>query len=69
MLAEPVARHPTLDQFIRVTLSGDAIPRATPTGGQASWVLTSIAVADGVVRIPAGEGIAAPGSDVALLRP
>lgn len=69
VLAEPVARHPTLDQFIRVTLSGDAIPQATPTGGQASWVLTSIAAADGVVRIPAGEGIVAPGSDVALLRP
>lgn len=59
MLSTPVAQHPTLDQYLRVTLEADrdgGTPRATLTGPQGSWVLTSIAKADGVVIIPAGTG-------------
>ncbi|HET9064583.1 MAG TPA: gephyrin-like molybdotransferase Glp [Gemmatimonadales bacterium] len=55
-LASPISRHPTLDQFVRVTVSDEDPPVATPTGEQASWVLTSIARADALVRIDAGVG-------------
>ena len=60
-LAEPVERHPRLDLYPRVVLDGvDSAgrPRARLTGPQGSWVTTSIARADGIVRIEAGEGTA-----------
>lgn len=57
-LVEPVVRDPVLEQFVRVTLDrGDAGALvATLTGNQGSWVTTSIARADALARIPAGEG-------------
>jgi molybdopterin molybdotransferase len=63
ILGEPVARHSRLELFLRVTLSpgvADGPPLATLTGNQGSWVLSSIARADGVVRIAAGEGTTGP---------
>lgn len=67
ILETAVPRHPTLDQFLRVTLAGGGPPRATPTGGQASWVLTSIAAATALVRVEAGAGEVAAGTAVPML--
>lgn len=58
-LAEPVPRDATLEQYLRVTLSpaGDGgLPWARLTGNQGSWVTSSIAQAEGLAVIPAGEG-------------
>ncbi len=53
-LASPIARHPTLDLFVRVRINDDG--SVTPTGPQESWRTTALALADAVVRIPAGVG-------------
>jgi molybdopterin molybdotransferase len=69
-LAASVARDAVLDQYVRVTLSpadDGGPPWARLTGNQGSWVLTSIATADGMARIPAGEGVAAAESAVEVL--
>jgi molybdopterin molybdotransferase len=65
-LTEDVARTPSRDEMVRVRLAGD---RATPTGPQGSHVMTSLLGADGLARIPAGDGVLAAGSpvEVALL--
>lgn len=65
-LAQAVQRNAHRDEMIRVRLQND---EATPTGPQGSHVLTSLLHADGLARIPAGEGVLPAGStvDVALL--
>jgi molybdopterin biosynthesis enzyme len=50
--------------MVRVHLDGD---RATPTGPQGSHVMTSLLGADGLARVPAGEGSLAAGSAVDVL--
>jgi len=69
-LAEGVARDPVLEQFVRVTLSpadDGGPPWAHLTGNQGSWVTSSIARAEGLARIPAGEGAVREGTEVAVL--
>ncbi len=65
-LTEDVPQTPHRDEMVRVRLNGS---EATPTGPQGSHVLTSLLGADGLARIPAGEGALAAGStvEVALL--
>lgn len=60
--AGAILRHPTLDLFVRVRTNGDG--SVTPTGPQESWRTTALALAEGVVRIPAGSGEAAEGQIV-----
>ena len=70
LLAEPVNRVPTLDQFVRVCLvsnGDDPRPVARITGSQDSWVITSIGRADGLALVPAGEGVVAAGTEIAIL--
>ena len=57
-LAVPVRRSPDREQAIRVRLreDGDGGRLAEPTGEQGSHRLTSMLGADGLARIPAGEG-------------
>jgi molybdopterin molybdotransferase len=57
-LADPTARHPRLELYLRAALSGGGgqLPVARLTGPQGSWVTSSIARADGVVRVPPGDG-------------
>jgi molybdopterin biosynthesis enzyme len=66
VLTEDVERLPAREELVRVRLDGD---RATPTGRQESNRLTSMLGADGLARIPAGEGRFAAGDavDVELL--
>jgi len=66
-LTTPVAQTPHRDEMVRVRLDGTA---ATPTGAQGSHVLTSLLGADGLARIPAGDGTlpANAAVDVLLLR-
>ncbi len=52
-LAEAVPRTPGRDELVRVTIVGDALRL---TGPQGSHVLTSMLGADGLARIPAGDG-------------
>jgi molybdopterin molybdotransferase len=69
-LAEPIDRHPSLDLYLRVALTPDAAggpPVAQLTGNQGSWVITSIARADGLVVVEAGEGRVAAGTRTPLL--
>ncbi len=58
-LAVPTARDPRLDLYLRVRVSDgpEGCPSAQLTGGQGSWLLSSIAAADGVVQVAAGEGM------------
>ncbi|MCW3016997.1 MAG: molybdenum cofactor synthesis domain protein [Solirubrobacterales bacterium] len=66
-LAQPVPQTAGRDELVRVTFVDDA---ATLTGPQGSHVLTSMLGADGLARIPAGEGELAAGVlvDVELLQ-
>jgi molybdopterin molybdotransferase len=52
--------------MVRVTLDADG--RAVPTGPQGSHVLTSMLGADGLARIPAGEGDLPAGTEVDVER-
>lgn len=66
-LAEPVVRDAVLEQFVRVTLApadDGGPPWARLTGNQGSWVTSSIARAEGIARIPAGEDVVAAGVPV-----
>ncbi len=60
-LAQDVAQTPGRDELVRVTFVDDA---ATLTGPQGSHVLTSMLGADGLARIPAGDGVLAAGARV-----
>ncbi len=66
-LAQAVARTPGRDELVRVTITGDTL---TLTGPQGSHVLTSMLAADGLARIPAGDGELRAGDivDVELLQ-
>jgi molybdopterin molybdotransferase len=66
-LGSDIPRDPTLDLFLRVTFPDGDVPVATPTGSQASWVISSIARAGGLVHIAPGTGAAAAGETVPLL--
>lgn len=67
-LADAVPQTPGRDELVRVSFVDDA---AALTGPQGSHVLTSMLGADGLARIPAGEGELAAGTlvDVELLGP
>ncbi len=64
-LTRAIARHEGRDECVRVSLDGD---EATPTGPQASHVLTSMLGADALALIPRGEGELAAGSEVEVER-
>jgi molybdopterin molybdotransferase len=69
-LAEPLTRHPTLDLYLRVTLGPDPAggpPTARRTGDQGSWLTSSVARAQGLAVLEAGEGEVAAGGTVALV--
>jgi molybdopterin molybdotransferase len=56
-------------QALRVRLeAGDGSVRATPTGAQGSHVTASLAAADALAFVPAGEGVAAAGEQIAVER-
>lgn len=61
VLADAVPRTPGRDELVRVTLTAAG---ATLTGPQGSHVLTSMRGADGLARIPAGDGELPAGSEV-----
>jgi molybdopterin molybdotransferase len=63
-VAEDVARDPTLElhQRCRLTARPGQLPLASLTGPQGSQLLTSMAAADALLVVPAGEGVAAGGS-------
>ena len=64
-LGEDVRRNPQREQAVRVRLaSGDHGLLATPTGPQGSHQLTSMLGADGLARIPEGEGPLSQGERV-----
>ncbi len=70
VLGETVARDPVLDLYLRVTLesvAGAALPSARLTGNQGSWVTSSIARADALAVIEAGDGVVEAGSVVEVL--
>ncbi len=64
-LTEAVPRHRERDECVRVRLDGDA---ATPTGPQASHVLSSMLGADALALVPRGEGVLPAGSEVEVER-
>ncbi|MCW3012461.1 MAG: molybdopterin molybdotransferase MoeA [Solirubrobacterales bacterium] len=64
-LTVAVPRHEARDECVRVRLDGD---EATPTGPQASHVLTSMLGADALAIIPRGTGELAVGSTVEVER-
>jgi molybdopterin molybdotransferase len=67
LLGVDVKRNPRREQAIRVVLKrGPAPTTAVPNGAQGSHILTSLLGADALAMIPAGEGILAAGSAVAL---
>lgn len=63
-LAEEVARDPVLELHVRCTLTSrpGQLPLASLTGPQGSQLLTSMAAADALLVVTAGEGVAAGGS-------
>jgi molybdopterin molybdotransferase len=63
-LAVPVERHPDRDECVRVRIDADGA--ATPTGPQASHILTSLLGADGLAVIPRGEGELAAGTEIVV---
>ncbi len=65
VLTEAIPRHANRDECVRVRLDGDA---ATPTGPQASHVLTSMLGADALALVPRGEGDLAAGAEVEVER-
>jgi len=64
-LTQSLPRHAGRDECVRVSLAGDV---ATPTGPQASHVLTSMLGADALALVPRGEGELAAGSEVEVER-
>ena len=64
-LTRAILRHAGRDECVRVRLDGD---EATPTGPQASHVLTSMLGADALALVPRGEGELAAGSAVEVER-
>jgi molybdopterin molybdotransferase len=69
LLADDVRRRPR-EQALRVRLAPgeDGIARATPTGPQGSHVTASLAGADALAFVAAGEGAAAAGERVPVER-
>ncbi len=65
VLAEEIARNPSRDDLVRVRIDGSQL---TPLHKQQSHQISAAAYADGVARIPAGEGSLAAGSAVEYLR-
>lgn len=64
-LGEPLTAHAHRDECVRVRLEDG---RAYTTGPQGSHILRSMALADGLVVVPRGEGrVLAPGTEVELL--
>jgi molybdopterin molybdotransferase len=63
-LAVDVERHPDRDECVRVRIEADG--SATPTGPQASHILSSLLGADGLAVIPRGEGVLAAGTEVVV---
>ncbi len=69
-MGEAVQRHPVLDQYVRVRLEDGgtgALPVARLTGGQGSWVLSSIAAAHALAVVEAGEGVVDAGDEVGVV--
>jgi molybdopterin molybdotransferase len=64
-LTTAVDRTPQRDEMVRVTIDAHG---ATPTGHQGSHRLTSMLGADGLARVPAGEGRLEAGDPVAIER-
>ncbi len=64
-LTAALPRHAARDECVRVSLAGD---EATPTGPQASHVLTSMLGADALALVPRGEGELPAGSEVEVER-
>ena len=64
-LTQALPRHSGRDECVRVRLDGD---EATPTGPQASHVLTSMLGADALALVPRGEGELRAGSEVEVER-
>lgn len=62
-VAEEVARDPMLDlhQRCRLTARPGQLPLASLTGPQGSQLLTSMAAADALLVVPAGEGVVKAG--------
>jgi molybdopterin molybdotransferase len=75
MLAAEVARNPVRDDLIRVRVRRPhpeddgpvAVPVLEPLPGQQSHQIVVAAQADGLARIPTGEGPLAPGAEVEYL--
>jgi molybdopterin molybdotransferase len=63
-LAVPIERHPDRDECVRVRIDADGA--ATPTGPQASHILTSMLGADGLAVIPRGTGELAAGTEIVV---
>jgi molybdopterin molybdotransferase len=63
-LAVDVERHPDRDECVRVRIEADG--SATPTGPQASHILSSLLGADGLAVIPRGEGVLVAGTEVVV---
>ena len=63
-LAAAVERHPDRDECVRVSIGEDGA--ATPTGPQASHILSSLLGADGLAVIPRGSGALAAGTEVVV---
>jgi molybdopterin molybdotransferase len=63
-LAQAIERHPDRDECVRVRI--DESGAATPTGPQASHVLSSLLGADGLAVVPRGTGVLAAGSEVVI---
>jgi molybdopterin molybdotransferase len=63
-LAVPIERHPDRDECVRVRIDADG--GATPTGPQASHILTSLLGADGLAVIPRGAGELAAGAEIVV---
>jgi molybdopterin molybdotransferase len=64
-LSAAVAQNPERDEMIRVRRHADG--RVEPLRGQQSHQLALSALSDGLARIPAGNDILAPGSEVGYL--
>jgi molybdopterin molybdotransferase len=66
-LGRAVPRNPSREQAIRVRLEhAGATSTAVPTGPQDSHIVTSLLAADALAMIPAGEGTADAGIEVAI---
>jgi molybdopterin molybdotransferase len=57
VLTAPLPRNPDRSEAVRVALShADGVLRASPTGPQASHIVTSLLAADALAIVPAGAG-------------